>query len=307
MKQLRLAPLALLAVLAAMAMGACAAQDRYSGTLITGGEHRVGAGTTLETVTLQTGGRLIIEPDGQLQGAVLLLGGELDIEGTLQGDLSALAGTVEFGPKARVTGDVISADAQLHGAGDAVAGEFIQGSPIGRSAAAPQPWWRQGLGLLFQVLGRGAAAFLLLRWLPRPLTRTGQALRRYPHIAAAVGVLAGVVILVLLVQMAFTVVLIPVSLGLGVLFIIVLWLTSMVYGAALTDLTRRALGNPQLSLAAAGAIATVAFALAFELIGRLPLAGAILQLLLIAMGLGAWILTRFGQRTFVAQTDRDLL
>lgn len=304
MKGLRLS---LLAMLAALALSACAAQERYSGTLITGGEHHVQAGTTLETLTLQTGGRVTIERTGRLNGAVLLLGGELDIEGTLQGDLSAFGGTVIFGPEAKVVGDVIDAGGQLVGGEDAVTGEIVRGAPIRPTTDSSQPWWRQVLGLALQVLGRGAVGYLLLRWLPRPLSRTGQALRRYPHIAAAVGVLAGIVILVLLVQMAFTVVLIPVSIGLGVLFIAVLWLTSVVYGAALTDLARRALDNAELSLAAAGAIATGAFALLFELIGRLPVAGALLQLLLVAMGLGAWILTRFGQRTFVAQTDRELL
>ncbi|MGA9532880.1 MAG: polymer-forming cytoskeletal protein [Anaerolineales bacterium] len=299
--------IALLFLFAAIAVTACGAKDHYSGTLITDGDHRIEAGQTLETVTVMLGGRLVIEDGGRLIGSILMLGGDLTVNGTVIGDVSAAAGAVRLGPDSTIDGTLLSADAEVSQSDGAVVDNFVDRVETDLDANRPAPWWQQALTLAIQLAIRAAIAYGLLLLLPRPLDRAAETLRRYPHIAAAVGVLAAIVILVLLVQMAFTVVLIPVSVGLGVLFVGALWLTNVVYGTALAPLAHKLFRDKRPSLATSGALATAGFALVFELLGRLPLAGAPLQLLVVTTGLGALILTRFGLRAYVAAPDRDLL
>lgn len=294
-------------LLIAMALTGCAAQDRYSGTLITAGQHRIETGQTEETVTVMLGGQLAIENGGRLIGSILLLGGDLTVDGTVVGDVSAAGGQVRLGPNSVVDGSLVSAGANVSRADGAVVGDYITADEPSASVSQQTPWGQRGLTLVLQMLSKAAIAYVLLKLQPRPLQRAGEALRRYPHIAAAVGALAAIVILVLLVQMAFTVVLIPVSIGLGVLFVATLWLTSVLYGAALAPLARNLVRRRSLSLAASGALAAAGFSLLFEVLAQLPWVGAPLQLLIVASGLGALILTRFGLRPYEAIPDHDLL
>ena len=59
-----------------------------------------------------------------------------------------------------------------------------------------------------------ALAYLLLRVRPRPVARIGAAITDHALVSGSLGLLAGVIGLVLVVFMAFTIVLIPVAVGL---------------------------------------------------------------------------------------------
>jgi hypothetical protein len=84
---------------------------------------------------------------------------------------------------------------------------------------SPEPGPRLLIGWVHVV---AALAFLAVRWLPRPVSR----------VANALGLLVGVVGITLLVLIAFTIILIPVSLRAGLLFFLTILYGWIAFGQA---------------------------------------------------------------------------
>jgi hypothetical protein len=106
--------------------------------------------------------------------------------------------------------------------------------------------------------------------------------------------------------MAFTVVLIPMSILLGVLVLMAVGLTGILYGDVLGQWARsKGLGD--LSRPTAGGLGSVAFSILTGGLQLIPYVGAALQLLLVAIGIGALILTRLGTRQFRIQNQGQIL
>ena len=147
-------------------------------------------------------------------------------------------------------------------------------------------------------------AALVTHFRPRPVARLAEVLARHLVVAGALGVLAGIVGLSLLVLMAFTIILIPVSL-LGLLLggstIVLGWLA---WGEICGRILLRWL-RLRLQPATTAFAGTLLFMLALEGIGALPMIGGTVALILTAAGLGAAVLTRWGLRPYVPFADSE--
>lgn len=155
-------------------------------------------------------------------------------------------------------------------------------------------------GLIFRSLLQALIAAALVRFLPRPMRRITHAIAHNTLVSGAVGVFASLIGLILMVQMAFTVVLIPMSLLLGLLILVAVSMSSVLYGAAI-GLPLRNRWRPALKDHWAAAAGTAIFTLGMALLQLIPYIGTALQLLLIACALGALLLTRLGSREFSPQ------
>ncbi len=169
---------------------------------------------------------------------------------------------------------------------------------------APTVW-----GLLLRTLISGSllgfAAALLNRHIPGAVDRVGQAATRHSLVSAAVGMLVGLVGLSLLVTMAYTILLIPVTLlGLFLLVVAVLygWIALGVWAGRLGV---RVLKRPVApSLAAFSG--TVLVVLVLTLLSSIPWIGGLLGIATASVGLGAAALTRFGLRRFTPSMPETL-
>ena len=80
---------------------------------------------------LQDGLALVVHDDytigsGQhVEGNLALLSGDLDLEGTVEGDVLILDGTLTLGPSANVTGDILQVGGDVIDAGGRVSGEMV--------------------------------------------------------------------------------------------------------------------------------------------------------------------------------------
>ena len=80
---------------------------------------------------LQDGLALVVHDDytigsGQrIDGNLALLSGDLDLEGTVEGDVLILDGTLTLGPSANVTGDILQVGGDVIDAGGRVSGEMV--------------------------------------------------------------------------------------------------------------------------------------------------------------------------------------
>jgi len=263
------------------------------------GNHTLGTDTSAGTGAVSTGstggdgalvvggGTVTVPANASVSSPVFVVGGDLRIEGQVD-DLRVLAGNVTVTDGATVTGqlEVIGgrasvADGATVGSRSDLAGE-LQGASPTRSPA----------GFLFQVGTLALVAGLLARRNPALLDNVGDSVVNHAAVSGVVGAIAGLSLLVLFVYMAFTLLLLPLSaVGLLAEFGIVVY-SYVVFGY----LVGRRLPVERVDVASAAGAGL--FVVALELLGRIPLLGALGQALLVAVGFGAVLITYFGLREF---------
>lgn len=271
-------------VLLALWLTGCGQDGVYSGRLVLGGEWTAQPGVVETTDILLADGVLTIPPGAEVRGDIYQFFGTLTIDGTVAGDVFQMGGNLTIGPQASVSGRIVRG-----AAGVPLAPDMVQRS--------------RGGGWLFAVtetLLLSALALLVGRFAPLQLERVAAVIRHHAIVGAAMGLLVAIVGLCLVVQMAFTVLLIPLSL-LGILLL----LFSIGYGwVGFGLLTGRWLSDrlgrhwPAGIAASAGTLVFMTF---LNVLGLLLL-GDLAAIASAIIGLGAAFLTRFGLRAFSPAT-----
>ncbi|WP_415383462.1 polymer-forming cytoskeletal protein [Halosimplex sp. TS25] len=249
------------------------------------GDHSV---ETIEDVHVVAGGTTSVPATATAAGDLYVIGGTAQIEGELDGDVTVLAGNVTVADGATVTGTVqlLSGDASVaDGAAVGAVSTFEPPTPTS------SPVRRVG-GFLAQFLVLGFVGWWLARRHPALLDTVGHAVTDHALVSGVVGALAAATLLVLFVYMAFTIVLIPVSIAGLVGEVLIVLYGQIVFG----HLIGRRLPIGRTDIATVAGIG--AFLLAVELLGAIPYLGAVAQFGLIAVGFGAVLNTYFGLQRF---------
>jgi len=248
---------------------------------------------TMEDVLIVAGGSVSVPADAAIDGQVYVIDGQFEVAGTVDGSLTQLAGSVAVPASGTITGEFQT----IAGRSDVAAGATV-GS---RQVLEVDPREAEGGGaewllLLLQILGLGLLGYLLGRRQPALLENVGRAVTDHPGVSSVTGGFAGTVLLVLIIAMAFTIVLIPVSvIGLGVLVL------TVAYGqVAIGYRLVQPLGIRQARWRAALGGALVAVLL--EVLGTVPLVGGLAAGVVALAGLGAVLITYYGLRRFVPPT-----
>jgi hypothetical protein len=274
--------------------------------LITEGDHIFQPGEVIRGEMYVLGGQTTLQSGARLEGSLQMLGGNVEVNGKIQGNVSLVSGELDLGPEAHIAGTLdVGGGTLTRAPGTRIDGQFNPGNGVA-IPSVPGPFGSSLPGRMAQdVLEAGLAslfALLTAHLVPRPLSRVAQAATEHPFVSGALGILMGIVGLSALVLMAFTIILIPVSmLGLILLGMSALYGWSAL-GQALGQHLNRYL-NRELEPALVTSLGTFLLVLLLNLMGFLPLISGILPLLTTAVGLGAVILTRFGWRTFVPASD----
>lgn len=294
----RIKPVPMLILLLLLLTG-CSAQGLYSLTVITDGQHELARDVPGDLLVL--GGAATLAEGATVAGNVHVLLGELLVLGEINGDVAFLNGRLHLAPTARIDGDLnLGGGAYSAAPGAVIAGRIDTGAGVALPSASQRAisnlWATLGRGLVGGLL-LGLVAAILARYRPTGVRRIGEAATQHTLICAAMGVLVGLVGVSLLVTMAYTVVLIPVTLlGLLVLAGAVLfgWIG---LGIEVGRLAGGALRRP-LRPAVAAMGGTLAVVLAVELASLVPVVGGLLAASLALVALGAAALTRLGLRPF---------
>lgn len=253
------------------------------------GEHDV---ETVDDILVIAGGTTTVPADASVNGDVYVIGGTTRINGSVDGDVTLLAGNVTVSDDAAITGTLQRIAGNLSVADGATIGEVSAFEP---SAPADSPA-RQvgGFGLQFLVLG--FAGWWLARRRPELLDNVGHSVTDHPLVSGVVGSLAAVTLLVLFVYMAFTLILIPVSiLGLVGMMVIVLY-GQLVFGYVVG----RWMPIDRVDL---GTVAGVgAFLLLLEFLEAIPFVGMLVQFVVVTVGFVAVLNTYFGLQRFEPAT-----
>lgn len=238
------------------------------------------------------GGTTSVPSGVSVAGDVYVIGGSARIDGRVDGDVTVLAGNLSVTAGATVTGTV-----------QTIGGESViaEGATVARTStfeppvAADSPA-RRIVGFVMQFAVLGLAGWWLARRHPALLGNVGHSITEHTLVSGVVGALAGLSLLVLFVYMAFTLLLLPVTvLGLVGEALIVLY-GQVVFGWLI---------GRYLPVEGPGP-ATVAgigvFLLATELLGTVPYLGALAQFGLVAVGFGAVVNSYFGLQRFEPAT-----
>ncbi|GAB7094484.1 hypothetical protein JCM30237_16370 [Halolamina litorea] len=272
----------LLVVLLLVAAGGGEA-DRMSVTF--DGDHEVAA---FDGVHVVAGGTTTVPAEATVTGDLYVIGGTTRIDGRLVGDATVLAGRLAVADGAAVTGTLQRISGESTVAEGAAVGQYTTFDP-------PEPNDSpagQVFGFLAQFAVLGAVGWWLAERHNALLGNVGNAITGHSLVSGVVGALAAATLLVLFVYMAFTLILIPLSIaGLLALGVVVLY-GQVVFGHLLGR--RLPIDRPGAATAAGVGL----FLLAVELLGAVPYAGALAQLALIAVGFGAVLNTYFGLQRF---------
>jgi hypothetical protein len=296
----------LTALVGAFLLSACQEEGLFSGSLILEGDHYLASGESLLGILVMLDGQLYVDENARITGPVYMIGGRLENHGEISSDISLLGGHLILGSSAQINGNLnigggdveLDPNAVIYGQVETGTGLQLPDRP---------PLFRETLReqlvpMLVQAVFLAVLAFFTVRWLSHPVNIVSKAIVEHPLVSGAVGVLVGITALVLLVLMAFTIILIPVSILFGFLILLGVMMGWIGFGSALGRLLAIRL-KWKLSKPASAALGTLLFVLFWNLLALIPFIQGVVPILLAATGLGAVFITRFGFSEFVPATD----
>ena len=289
------------------------------GKVIMGGSYTLASGQVLNDDLVIFGGSVTIEDGAAVQGDVALFGGTLDVSGSVRGDIAAFGGSITLNDTASVGGDLVTFGAQLSRApGAFVGGQVVEGEsvPFNFNFSRSVPFGGDfserptsplemagrivfgGLWFLFKVLALSALAVLALMFLEGPMERVAHVVVEQPALSGGVGCLTLMVAPILLLAIAFTIILLPVSF-LGILALMLLALYGWIaLGYELGRRVAQSFGQTWAAPLAAG-VGTFLISLVFGGMGKvIPCVGWAIPWVAAGLGLGAVILTQLGTQDY---------
>lgn len=163
---------------------------------------------------VRIGGSITVGEDEEVNGAVVAVGGSVNVNGRVRDAVVAVGGTVRLGPKAEINGDVTSVGggverdpaAVVHGQVNEIE---LRWPDIRVRPGVPwhvEPWWGGGpwrtvrlMGTLVRMGLFAVLAALVLLLAPRAVERVDMTVRSEPWKAALVGFFAQLIFVPLLV------------------------------------------------------------------------------------------------------------
>jgi hypothetical protein len=290
--------------------GPAFAKGLYADEVVVGGSYLLSSGETLDGNLVVLGGNATLEEGSQVNGDIFSMGGNVQAGGEVQGGIVLFGGNVSLEETAHVTGDVSAVGGNL----DRAPGAQIDGR-VDRDFRGPFPFVFPGirtrdvdvfspfhffvefLWFIFRTFMWAALAVLVMMFLPRNVERTAQAAVSAPLISGGVGLLTAIVAPLLLLVLAITILLIPVSL-LGVILLVLTWAFGLIsLGYEVGRRLAQAMNQVWAPAVSAG-VGTFVLVLVTNGVGKIPCVGWIVPALVGIIGLGAALLTRFGTGTY---------
>ena len=321
----------LLVVLACFIIPSTAsAKGIYDDKIVTGGSFTLYSGETLDGNLFIFGGAVTVEEEALIEGDILLMGGTISIDGRVEGDVVGFGGVVRLGDSAEVEGDLTAIGAAIHrDPGAEVEGQVIKGiegpftfpvplpiipdvpkvpnvpnmPDVPRVPTLPgfgfvgNPLWT-GLWFLFRTFLWAALAVLVVMFLPKPIERTSDAIVDQPILSGGIGILTVIVVPLLLIILAITILLIPISL-VGALTLVLAWfLGRIAIGYEVGRRLAKMLDKDWAPAVSAG-VGMFLLALVVDATGQfIPCIGWVFPALVAVIGIGGLMLTRFGTQSY---------
>lgn len=303
--------------------GTAFARDLQDDRVVAGGTFTLESGEAVDGSLIVFGGSAITEQDSLVEADVVVFGGIVTIDGTVVGNVVGVGGVVNLRENAVVEGDVTTIAGTLNReTGALVEGQVITGIDAPALTIFPETLdiptnftqfepvfnpvgftlWRV-VWFIFRTFLWGALAALVAMFLPNPTTRTSKAIVNQPVMSGGVGLLTIIITPVLLLLLAITCILSPISL-LGVLALVVAWAFGRIaIGLEIGNRIAKTFDREWPIPLAAG-VGTFGLTLVIDSVGTfIPCVGWLIPALVGLFGLGAVVLTRFGTQNYPLEDE----
>lgn len=276
-----------------------------------------------------------LKAGGRVNGDVILFNGAADIAGTITGDLVLFNGNLTLADTAVLNGECVLFNGATAGEGAssytctnldvmlpdgisnfvsqlAEAGDFTPATTV--EVERPSPFARFAGGTAAAVarsLLFGLLAFAAASLLPQPMMRIEEALRKKPVASGAVGLLTtfSMPFVVGILALVSAVLILACGLGLLGFPIIIVMVLGMVaagflgwftVGNIVGEFLAERLNRKTLSQPATTALGTIVITFTLGFLGAIPfvIGESLIWMTIVALGLGATALTKFGTRAY---------
>jgi hypothetical protein len=300
--------------------GTAMAKELRDDRVVAGGTFTLESGEVINGSLIVFGGTAAMQEESIVEGDVVVLGGIVSVNGLVEGNLVGVGGVVNLDEMATVEGDLTTLAATLNrDPGAQVHGQVVTGIDIPALSVLPRSidtstftgfeptfkpaaytFWRV-FWFILRTLLWGALAALIVMFLPNPTQRASDAIVDQPIMAGGVGLLAIIVIPIILLLLAITCILSPVSL-LGALAFVVAWVFGRIaIGLEIGNRIAKSFKR-EWPLPLAAGVGTFALALVVDSVGTFIFCvGWLIPTIVGLFGLGGVILTRFGTRNYPSQ------
>jgi hypothetical protein len=290
--------------------GAALAQTPSNGNdqVVFGGTYTLNTGQTLSGNLVVFGGLATLEKGSVVNGDVALTGGSLNVSGEIKGSITSVGGSINLSDTAVVDGDINTVGGTLNRTSQTVIKGNISSSGPG-AIRLPLNFNLNGLRNLpladlfhplgsilwgiFQSLAVAALALLVVLFMPTPTRRVSNAIIAQPLIAGGLGLLTVVVAPALVVLLAITILLIPLSL-IGILLLAVAFLFGWIAVGVEAGDRLAGLFKVQWAAPVSAGIGTLVLSFFSSVFVLIPCVGWVLPTVIAIVGLGGVFLTRFG-------------
>ena len=305
--------------------GSALAQGSTGDEVVVGGSYTLKSGETLDGNLFVIGGNATIEEGATLNGDIVVAGGYLTISGLVNGDIYATGGVVNLAETANIQGNIDT----LGGNVERAAGAIVSGE-VRNDLRKPfqffMPWGNFGtpnsdvqiranplfdaIWSTFWVLMRSflwaALAVLVVLFTPASTERVSRAAMHKPLVTGSVGLLTILVVPVVLVILAITICLLPVSL-IGLAALVLGWAFGIVALGVETGKRLGILLKQEWALPVSAGIGAFILTLVINGLNALLFCVGWLPALVVgSVGLGAVILTRFGMESYPPSDPLDM-
>jgi hypothetical protein len=277
--------------------------------VVIGNNYTLESGKTLNNDLFILGGSVNLMSGSTINGNVVLLGGSVQAAGRINGNVTVLGGTITLASTFVLQGNLTSAGTVINrdpGAqitGQITTGENLQyivipgGTHIPNLNSNVDPFFRV-VGFFLGLFLWALVAMLVAMFIPTHLTRTSQTAFSQPLISGGLGLLTVIIMPIILVLLAITICLIPVSL-IGALILLIAWAFGLI--AFGLELGRRVSGifKQEWHPAISAGVGTLLLMTVLSGLGAIiPCIGWIPEFLVGLLGLGAVLLTQFGMKPY---------
>lgn len=298
---------------------AALARGRAEDKVVIGENFTLAAGQVLTGSLVVLGGNAEIAAGAEVTGQVVVFGGNVTLAGRVGQDLVIFGGNADLLNTGVVAGRLVTSGGSISRA----EGSQVQGGET-QSPAPPSAWtpraadspagpldqllvfvWN-GLRTLAVAGVTALLAMVVVLLLPEPTARVSGAIAAAPGLTGGLGLLTliAVPVLALLLTALTLLCLSPISLLALLVYGVALVFGWLALGTLLGERLAAALRRPGLSPVLAAGLGTFLLSLLAGGLSLLPVIGGVLSGLtnsiLLAIGLGAVTLTRFGARPYLA-------
>jgi hypothetical protein len=267
------------------------------------------SGKILNNDLFVLGGSANLMSGSTVTGSVILIGSSAQAAGMINGDLVVLGGTLNLAGTFVLNGDLITAGTVVNRDPSAQINGQINTNAVTPYIILPGgvhiPNLNSNVDPFFKVVGFflglflwALAAMLVAMFIPTHLTRTSQTALSQPLISGGLGLLTIIILPIILVLLAITICLIPVSI-IGLFLLLLAWAFGLI--ALGLEIGKRisAMVKQNWHPAIAAGLGTLLLMIILNgLQTIIPCIGWIPKALVGLLGLGAVLLTQFGRKLY---------